>query len=118
MIVSVEQFSKYSNVYSENTELQEIFLLSAQEVVSSYLGYNIESEIINIESQELEPIGVIPEILIITIMRIAAILQMESDGNIAISSKSFADSGTRTFINYTDYSKYLLPISNYRKIRI
>jgi hypothetical protein len=56
----------------------------------------------------------IPSIIKMTVLRIAAMLQAESDSNIAVSSKSFAESGTRTFINYTDYSKYLLPISIYK----
>ena len=118
MIIDIETFKKYSNVFTDNDELQELYLTSAQEIVSSYLGYDCEKEIIDIETQEIKTVDIIPEIILMTIMRIAAILQMESDGNIAISSKSFADSGTRTFINYTDYSKYLLPISKYRKIRI
>ena len=118
MIIDIETFKKYSNVFSDNIELQELYIKSAQDIVSSYLGYDIESKLLNIETQELETAVLIPDIIIITIMRIASILQMESDGNIAISSKSFSDSGTRTFINYTDYSKYLLPISMYRKIRI
>jgi hypothetical protein len=60
----------------------------------------------------------LPEIIKMTVLRIASILQAESDSNIAVSSKSFADSGTRTFINYTDYSKYLFPISIYKLLVI
>jgi hypothetical protein len=60
----------------------------------------------------------IPIEIRMTVFRIASILQAESDSNIAISSKSFQDSGTRTFINDTDYSKYLLPISSYKLLVI
>jgi hypothetical protein len=56
----------------------------------------------------------LPMIIKMTVLRIASILQSESNQNIGVSSKSFGDSGTRTFINYTDYSKYLLPISIYK----
>jgi hypothetical protein len=56
----------------------------------------------------------LPKLIKLTVLRIASMMQAESDSNIAVSSKSFGDSGTRTFINYTDYSKYLLPISIYR----
>jgi hypothetical protein len=62
--------------------------------------------------------GCLPEIIKMTVLRIASILQAESDSNIAVTSKSFADSGTRTFINYTDYSKYLFPISIYKLLVI
>jgi hypothetical protein len=56
----------------------------------------------------------LPRIIKMTVLRIASILQSESNQNIGVSSKSFGDSGTRTFINYTDYSKYLLPISIFK----
>ncbi|MDR1926607.1 MAG: hypothetical protein LBQ13_02870 [Endomicrobium sp.] len=56
----------------------------------------------------------LPKIIKLTVLRIASLLQTESDSNIGITSKSFADSGTRTFINNTDYYKYLIPISLYR----
>jgi hypothetical protein len=60
----------------------------------------------------------IPNIILTTILRIATLLQTESDSNIGVTSKYFGDSGTRTFVNNTDYSKYLLPISQYKLIRI
>ena len=57
---------------------------------------------------------VIPAIIKLTTLRIAGILQTENNNNIGISSKSFQDSGTRTFVNTTNFDKYLLPISDYR----
>jgi hypothetical protein len=56
----------------------------------------------------------IPEIIKLTVLRIAALLQTESDSNIGVTSKSFADSGTRTFVNTVDYSRYLIQLSNYK----
>ncbi|UTC92220.1 hypothetical protein [Treponema denticola] len=56
----------------------------------------------------------IPAIIKLTTLRIAGILQTENNNNIGISSKSFQDSGTRTFVNTTNFDKYLLPISDYR----
>jgi hypothetical protein len=56
----------------------------------------------------------IPEIIKLTVLRIAALLQSESDSNIGVTSKSFADSGTRTFINTVNFDKYLIQISNYK----
>jgi hypothetical protein len=60
----------------------------------------------------------IPDIIKLTVLRIAALLQSESDSNIGVTSKSFADSGTRTFVNTVDYSRYLIQLSNYRLLRI
>jgi hypothetical protein len=60
----------------------------------------------------------LPRIIRMTVLRIASLLQTESSGNIGVQSKSFADSGTRTFTNYTNFDKYLLPISIFKLIVI
>lgn len=56
----------------------------------------------------------VPELMKLTVLRIAALLQSESDSNIGITSKSFGDAGTRVFQNYTNFDKYLLPLSRYK----
>lgn len=56
----------------------------------------------------------IPELMKLTVLRIATLLQSESDSNIGITSKSFGDAGTRVFQNYTNFDKYLLPLSRYK----
>jgi hypothetical protein len=56
----------------------------------------------------------VPPILKQTILRIATLLLTEADNNIGITSKQFGDSGGRTFINYTNFDKYLNPLSRYR----
>ena len=58
----------------------------------------------------------LPQIIKLTVLRIAALLQTESNSNIGISGKSFVD-GSRTFINFTNYDKYLISCANYRIIR-
>jgi len=60
----------------------------------------------------------LPEIIRGTILRIAALLLTESEGNIGITGKSFAESGSRTFVSFTNFDKYLGPISGYKLIRI
>jgi hypothetical protein len=56
----------------------------------------------------------LPEIIKMTVLRIASLLETESNGNIGITSKSFSDSGTRTFINTVNFDKYLIQLSNYK----
>ena len=56
----------------------------------------------------------VPEIMKMTVLRIASLLATEADGNIGITSKSFADTGTRTFQNFTNFDKFLKPLSRYR----
>lgn len=58
----------------------------------------------------------LPQIIKLTVLRIAALLQTESNNNIGISGKSFMD-GSRTFINYTNFDKYLIACANYRILR-
>ena len=60
----------------------------------------------------------IPAEIISTILRIASLLQSESESNIGVTSKSFGDSGSRSFVNYTNFNKFLLPISRYRLKRV
>ena len=58
----------------------------------------------------------LPQIIKLTVLRIAALLQTESNNNIGISGKSFMD-GSRTFTNFTNFSKYLDVCSKYKLIR-
>ena len=118
MIIDLKQFQIYSNVNTDNPEIQNSYLMSAQNIVNDYIGYDIEYYLLNPITGLIEDVIEIPEIIKLTIMRIAAILQTEGDSNIGITSKSFGDSGTRTFINTVNFDKYLIQISNYRKIRI
>jgi hypothetical protein len=60
----------------------------------------------------------LPEIIKMTVLRIATLLQSESDGNIGVTSKSFADSGNRTFVNTVNFDKYLIQISSYKLLVI
>jgi hypothetical protein len=60
----------------------------------------------------------VPSIFKLTLLRLAALLLSEADNNIGITSKSFADSGTRTFVNYTSFDKYLQVLSKYKRITI
>jgi hypothetical protein len=60
----------------------------------------------------------IPVLFKQTALRIAALLLTEADNNIGITSKSFGDSGSRTFVSYTNFDKYLFPLSRYKLIVI
>ena len=56
----------------------------------------------------------LPDIIKTTILRIATLMLMEAGENIGVTGKSLSDGNSRSFINYSDYSKYLKPISNLR----
>jgi hypothetical protein len=59
-----------------------------------------------------------PTIIKLTVLRIAALLQTESDNNIGVTGVSFGESGSRTFINTVNFDKYLIQISKYALLRI
>ena len=57
----------------------------------------------------------LPAVIKLTVLRIAALLQVETNNNIGISGKSFMD-GSRTFTNFTNFDKYLIACSKYKLI--
>lgn len=59
----------------------------------------------------------VPDLIKMTIMRIAALLLTEANGNIGITSKSFGDQ-SRNFLNFTNFQKYLDPLALYRIFKL
>ena len=57
-----------------------------------------------------------PSVVTLSILRIATLMLSETGGNIGLTGKSFADN-SRTFINYSNYRKYLQPLDALRIIR-
>lgn len=57
-----------------------------------------------------------PAVIRLSIMRIATLMLSETNGNIGLTGKSFADN-SRTFINYSNYKKYLEPLDGLRITR-
>jgi hypothetical protein len=101
-----------SQFYSTNNEFiyyNKIFPLGKRNIEIGYeAGFGI------IPGDDVVNGPYLPYIIKMTVLRIAALLQSESDGNIGVTSKSFADSGSRTFINSINFDKYLIQISNYK----
>jgi hypothetical protein len=97
---------------SEFIYYDKIFPLDVKIKVEYTAGYGITID------DDVGSALFLPEIIKLTVLRIAALLQSESDSNIGVTSKSFADSGTRTFVNTVDYSRYLIQISNYKLLVI
>jgi hypothetical protein len=71
----------------------------------------------NIEVEYSAGYEEIPGIIQITALRIASLLQQEAGGNIGITGKSFADN-SKSFINYSDYKKYLRPLDGLRLFKV
>ncbi len=60
--------------------------------------------------------GSMPPLITLSILRIATLMLSETGGNIGLTGKSFADN-SRTFVNYSNYRKYLQPLDALRIMR-
>jgi hypothetical protein len=109
--ISIPEF--YIAIDSEFIYYNKIFPYGKRNIKVEYeAGWGItpNDDVVNSEY--------LPTVIKMTVLRIAALLQTESDSNIGVTSKSFADSGTRTFINTINFDKYLIQISNYKLLVI
>ena len=108
MIVTVSQFNEYTGNF-EDTEsvvgLKNTILSAAQELVSEYLRFDPEQK----WGQS------VPDLVRLTVLRIGTLMLMEAGENIGVTGKSFADN-SRSFISYTNYSKYLSPLQTFREV--
>jgi len=59
----------------------------------------------------------VPDVVRMAIVQIASLMLEESGGNIGITGKSFAEN-SRTFINYTNYKKWLEKLDGLRVMRM
>ena len=169
MIITKEELLGFTGIeFESGNNIADLFIGAAQNIVESYLGYEIESKeyikhfalhtsnIIKAGVKNITAVSEItidgtlvedyyidddkiilkqpvisdniivtftagfgedlPQIIKLTVLRIAALLQTESNNNIGISGKSFMD-GSRTFTNFTNFSKYLDVCSKYKLIR-
>ena len=112
MLISVDLLNKYTGSYNDDddlqTELNEMYIGSAQAEIVDYLGYNPE------ETEELSDFALLK--IKNVCLEIAALIAMEAGNNLGINTSSGADGiASRTFLNVVDYSKYLSKLSAYRK---
>ncbi len=111
MLITIPQFDSYTGNFEDSADSQSLkttFLQSAQELVGEYLRFDPENT-------ENWTDGSVPEVVKLTILRIATLMLMEGGENIGVTGKSFSDN-SRTFISYTNYLKYLNPLQTYRKV--
>ena len=177
MIASIAMFNTYSGNYedaSEAVQLKGAFLSTAEDIVTSYLGFDPKqreyTDVVasgsgsrrlylrarNITSVEALTVGTtavdtalvtacddhiryidyatkfpvgednirlsytagweteqMPSVIVVSILRIATLMLSETGGNIGLTGKSFADN-SRTFVNYSNYRKYLQPLDSLR----
>lgn len=70
-----------------------------------------------VEIQYCAGFRTIPDLIVQTILRIAALIKAEANGNIAVTSKSYSD-GSRSFTNYQNYDKFLSPLYPFKTYKL
>lgn len=60
----------------------------------------------------------VPAPITIAIKQIASLLSMEAGENIGVSSTTFDGGNTRSFINYTNFDKYLKNLDQYKLLKL
>ncbi len=115
MLITPDLLYAFNHIHIPQDEasqaLLDIHIGTAQQIINDYVGF--DSEEVVAEASEFSA----PEQAIFrkTALRIATLLQLECDGNIGVSSSSSEMSVGRTFLNIVDYSKYLEPLSAFRR---
>ena len=114
MLITLSEFNAYTGNFEADeasaAQKQE-YIDSAQNIVADFLRFDPETHVWSDDPQQ----NVCPDVIKLTVKRIATLLLMEAGENIGITGKTMPDN-SRTFINYTSYMKYLRPIQNYREV--
>lgn len=71
-----------------------------------------------IEVQYCAGFRAIPDLIETTILRLAALIKTEANGNIGLTSKSYGNEGSRSFVNFTSFDRYLQPLYPFRTIKL
>lgn len=109
---------QYVNYIEKNGEEMDMFDINWDQnyVYDNYRRKIFESGLDNFHIQYSAGYREIPSAIQLAVLRIASLMLAEQGGNIGITSKSFGDN-TRTFINYSNYQKYLQPLDSFRILR-
>lgn len=127
MLITIEELERFSGVHREGDDVDislcATYIGTAEGIIRDYVGFDPEEKFLvehEIENEEGETTTItdydIPPVFKLVCLEIASLIQQEEHENIGINSKSFADTGTRSFLNVVDYTKYLQRLSAYRVI--
>lgn len=104
--------------------------ISVSGVSKTTTDFSIDEETITEKNGNPFPVGAVvvvtftagfatvPALIQLTILRLTALLSMEAGEAIGVTSMSFDGGNTRSFINYTNYDKYLAAIDQYRILKL
>ena len=117
MLVTVAEFNTYTGNMEADTDIVALktqILMSAQNIVADFLRFDPENHVWDEDPTK----NICPDLIKLTVLKIATLQLMETGENIGVTSKSMPDN-SRTFINLSDkgsYKTWLRPIQNYREV--
>ena len=124
MLITAGMLERFSGVSKDMDEtqvaLQEIYIESAQQIITDYVGYDPETAEEFKKTSEGDDGGTvetyeIPGIFRFVCLEIASLIQLEEGSNLGYASSSDAGGIGRTFLNVTKYDAYLQRLSSFRK---
>ncbi len=116
MLISKELLQAYNKIQIDTEdeiqiELVDIHIGMAEQIINDYIGFDC-SEVIAENSTFTES----QKALFKNVeLRIATLLQLEDNANIGVSTSG--EMGvSRSYLNVTDYTQYLKPLSAFRRV--
>lgn len=115
MLITPSLLQKFNGIIQDTSdkdeaELINIYIGTAQRVISDYVGFDSETVIAEDSKYSKDT----QQLFRLTCLRIATLLQSECGANIGINST--AEPGvSRSFLNVVDYTPYLKQLSAFRK---
>lgn len=114
MLITSELLQVYNGITQidddEHKELVTIHIGTAQRIISSYVGFDCEIVLTDLENYTDSDRAIFKNVA----LRIATLLQLEDNSNIGVSSNNEIGV-SRSYLNIVDYTPYLKPLSVFRK---
>lgn len=111
-LITADELAAFSGVTKDTdtvtTSLLNIYIGAATDKIAAYLGYD--------PLTDTEHYDTIPPTMKLVCLEIATLIQLEEQNNIGVNSKSFGDSGSRSFLNVTNFDPYLSKLSRWRAV--
>ena len=115
MLVTPELLFAFNGIHVADggaaRELLDVQIGTAQQIVSDYVGFDCEDILLPRMRFADSEIALFKTV----VMRIATLLQMEGGGNIGVNTAASDAGVSRSFLNVTDFTPYLRPLSSFRR---
>ena len=116
MLISPELLCAYNHIHvdmedSAQAALLRVHIGTACQIINDYVGFDTD-EVVRPHSRYTAAERALFQN---TALRIATLLQLECGGNIGVNTAASDMSVQRTWLNVTDYTQYLKPLSPFRR---